>query len=772
MARRSARIPGSRLAIPAILAWTLLALLSLAVGASAAGPPFGERPQGPGAHLIDDADVISRQPQAALDGSLQALQDTTGTDLVVYLQVKPASRSAEAARADAQALLEAWTVGGPEGNGAVLMLDFDRQTQRAVAGIAAGAALADRVGQGTLDSVVADTMSGSLAEGAWLPALTQGIVALSSRLGAPAPATPGPADTPPPASTPEPGATPTPRPTPGATFDPALVPDLGPAPAPGPPWPAPLPGNRVYDHAAVLADETIVALNQAIGRIDARTGAQIVVYTQVKPSSADSPIAAEADARSLMDAWGVGRKGIDDGLVILFDLDESRCHGQVQLYAGPGYRASYLTNEDRQRIFEQDMTPHLRACDFDSAMLAAMEAIEANATAERAGALQLARQVDAATGLVVAPLVVLGLLAWAGWSWLRYGKDPESLDDPSMLMPAPPPALSPAAAAVVLDGRATRHALTTAMVDLAARGELRFREAPHGTTGRLTIDVLTPDVADARVARARREPLGDAERFALERLQGLADAGGAIDSVRLLDFGKHEDGFQDRLEQHVTSAGWYREPPERSTDRWTFRAMGVLILGVIALVIGWNLPSNGLTLLGAGLIIAAIGMAILARAMPQRTMQGALVHSWLAAYRRTLSKTLEASRSMDQVVASRAVPWLETPDQAVVWGYALGLHEAVEDVLARTVEVAGTRAGAGAYLPAWYVSSGWSGDAAGAGRAGGSSGLFSSSSLPDFAAMGAALTTIGSSPSSSGSGGGGFGGGGSGGGGGGAGGGF
>jgi hypothetical protein len=243
--------------------------------------------------------------------------------------------------------------------------------------------------------------------------------------------------------------------------------------------------------------------------------------------------------------------------------------------------------------------------------------------------------------------------------------------------------------------------------------------------------------------------------------------------VRLLDFGKHEEGFQDRLEQHVTEQGWYREPPERSTDRWTFRAAGVLVGGLVAAGLGWILPSNGLLLVGAGLIIAAIGMFILARAMPQRTMQGSMVNAWLASYRRTLARQLEQSRTMDQVIASHAVPWLDTPDQAVVWGYALGLHEEVEDVLARTVEVAGTRAGAGAYMPVWYLAAGGSDGQGGSGTFG-SSGMFSSSSLPNFGAMGAALATIGATPSSSGSGGssGGFGGGGSGGGGGGAGGGF
>ena len=54
-------------------------------------------------------------------------------------------------------------------------------------------------------------------------------------------------------------------------------------------------------------------------------------------------------------------------------LTEDPCHGQVQLYAGPGYRAAYLSNEERQRIFAEDMLPALHACDFDTALLTAME---------------------------------------------------------------------------------------------------------------------------------------------------------------------------------------------------------------------------------------------------------------------------------------------------------------------------------------------------------------------------------------------------------------
>ena len=67
----------------------------------------------------------------------------------------------------------------------------------------------------------------------------------------------------------------------------------------------------------------------------------------------------ESRARALIDQWGVGRRGFDDGLAIFFDIDPSLEHGQVQLYAAPGFEATFLTNAERQGIFDDDMVPHL-----------------------------------------------------------------------------------------------------------------------------------------------------------------------------------------------------------------------------------------------------------------------------------------------------------------------------------------------------------------------------------------------------------------------------
>lgn len=543
----------------------------------------------------------------------------------------------------------------------------------------------------------------------------------------------------------------------------------------GPPFPDPEDGRYVYDYAGVFRADTIATVQGQIEAIRERTGAEIAVYTQVVDYGITTE-EAERHAQALMDQWGVGRRGFDDGLVILFDLDPSLVHGQVQLYAGPGYRATFLSNSERQAIFDDDMLPLLREEDLDGALLIAMARINANATPEHAATLARARTINALVGLVGTPLAFALLVGWAALSWVRYGRDPYYLDDPSILMPAPPPDLTAAAGALVMDGGSSRHTLTTAMLDLASRDEIAFRpEVRRFARDRLKIEIRKPETRDPQIGLNRRKPISPAENYALERLTALADIEDGVRIVEpddLLKFGEHVSTFNERLENYVKRMGWYREAPKKSVQRW--QAIGVveLVGGVIAIGGGFALPATGLVLLGAGLIAAAIATFVIARAMPARTLQGAMIRAMLEAYKRTLQKTLAMSRSMDQVVASRAVPWLETPDQAVVWGVALGLHEEVQGVLDRTISdfQKGTAA-ATTYVPHWYGVGGWSGAGEGGGFGGVAPGVFSGSAIPDFGGMMSAIRSIGNSPSSSGSGGG-FGGGGSGGGGGGAGGGF
>jgi uncharacterized membrane protein YgcG len=543
-------------------------------------------------------------------------------------------------------------------------------------------------------------------------------------------------------------------------------------PESGPPFPEPEVDRAVYDYAGVFSAETIANAEATIDAIENRTGAEVVVYSQVVDYGISTE-EADGHAQALMDQWGVGRRGFDDGLVILFDLDPSLAHGQVILYGGPGYRAAYLDNSEKQRIFDEDMLPFLRAGDLDAALNIALEKVDENATPEHAARLQTARQIDAAAGLIGAPVILLGLIGSAMFAWLRYGRDPTYLDDPSIHMAGPPQDLTPASASFVLAGEPTRRALTTAMLDLASRGNISFREEKEMLGLKTKVGVqFDPPPGDALVqaqrARNAVRDLGPAEAVAERRLRALARGdNGYIDPTELLKFGTAVDDFNEALEKHTVKMGWFREPPSKADGRWATRGVIALVVGVIAFIGAFNLPSQGLTLIGGALVLGGGAVLLMSRWMDSVTMPGAMIRAMLAAYRRTLKKTMEMSRSMDQVVAKAGLPWLETPDQAVVWGTALGLEGEIEKVLERSLDdVKDGRAAFGSvYTPAWYGGSG------GSGIGGGGGGLFSSSAIPDFGGMMSTLGTIGNSPSSSG-GGGGFGGGGSGGGGGGSGGGF
>jgi uncharacterized membrane protein YgcG len=202
--------------------------------------------------------------------------------------------------------------------------------------------------------------------------------------------------------------------------------------------------------------------------------------------------------------------------------------------------------------------------------------------------------------------------------------------------------------------------------------------------------------------------------------------------------------------------------------------VGLGLLGAGAIWLGIWVPMSGMVMVGGALVLGGIGTILFGRAMSQRTDNGAYVDAMLTAYRRTLRKTMDQARSMSEVIEQPDIVKLaDTPDKAVVWGLALGLHDEVAALLARGLaeQRAATGSPAGAYYPIWMGSSpasAWSGasaaDLAG-GVSYGSGSIFSGSAMPDLGGMFDALGSVGSSPpsssSSSSGGGGGFSGGGS-----------
>jgi hypothetical protein len=78
--------------------------------------------------------------------------------------------------------------------------------------------------------------------------------------------------------------------------------------------------------------------------------------------------------------------------------------------------------------------------------------------------------------------------------------------------------------------------------------------------------------------------------------------------------------------------------------------------------------------------------------------------------------TLAQARSMKDVVAAKAVPWITTPDQAMAWGVAFGLDKEIEKVLSRSMVDENRLSDPDAttlllhpWQPAWYVGAPYSG---------------------------------------------------------------
>ena len=137
------------------------------------------------------------------------------------------------------------------------------------------------------------------------------------------------------------------------------------------------------------------------------------------------------------------------------------------------------------------------------------------------------------------------------------------------------------AGAFVVKGGPSRRALTAAMLDLASRGEIAFREESEllGLKKKVGIEIA-PAAADAfedaRRARNGVRPLGPAERKALRDLQTIGSGDGYIEPDELLGFGAKVPAFDKALEAEVVRNGWFREPPSKATrprsPRWSTRS--------------------------------------------------------------------------------------------------------------------------------------------------------------------------------------------------------
>lgn len=141
-----------------------------------------------------------------------------------------------------------------------------------------------------------------------------------------------------------------------------------PAPGGGADGPVAIPklAARVTDLTGTLGAGQKDALEQKLAAFEARKGAQVAVL--VLPST--QPESIEQFGIRLLDTWKIGRKGVDDGVILIVARDDRR----LRIEVGYGLEGR-LNDATAKRIISETITPRFKAGDLPGGIDAGVDAI-------------------------------------------------------------------------------------------------------------------------------------------------------------------------------------------------------------------------------------------------------------------------------------------------------------------------------------------------------------------------------------------------------------
>ncbi|WP_296225395.1 TPM domain-containing protein [Ralstonia sp. UBA689] len=164
---------------------------------------------------------------------------------------------------------------------------------------------------------------------------------------------------------------------------------------------------RVTDLTGTLSAQQRSALEQVLAEEEQQHGSQIFVL--MVPSTAPEPI--EAYGIRVAEAWKAGRKGVDDGAIILIAKDNPASLRKMRIEVGRGLEGS-LTDLQSKRILQDVMAPHFRQGDFYGGLSAGISAIQTVIAQENLPPAERAKQQQASGGIgdwlpVLFPLAII-----------------------------------------------------------------------------------------------------------------------------------------------------------------------------------------------------------------------------------------------------------------------------------------------------------------------------------------------------------------------------
>src|SRR5512136_947261 len=123
---------------------------------------------------------------------------------------------------------------------------------------------------------------------------------------------------------------------------------------------------RVTDLTGTLSAQQVVALEHTLAEFESRKGAQIALL--MLPTT--QPETIEQYAVRVEEAWKLGRKGIDDSVLLVVAKNDRRLRFEV----GYGLEGA-LPDAAAKRVIEEDITPRFRQGDFYGGIRAGLDRV-------------------------------------------------------------------------------------------------------------------------------------------------------------------------------------------------------------------------------------------------------------------------------------------------------------------------------------------------------------------------------------------------------------
>jgi uncharacterized protein len=165
--------------------------------------------------------------------------------------------------------------------------------------------------------------------------------------------------------------------------------------------------GRVVDQTGTLSSTDIAALTQKLQDFEAKKGSQIAVL--IVPTTA--PEAIEQYSIRVAEAWKIGRRKVDDGVILLVAKDDHK----LRIETGYGLEGA-LTDVAARRIIDEIITPKFRTGDFAGGISAGVDRIIAAVNGEPLPAPEPQQSFggEGRIDMLFNPLVIFGVFVVGG----------------------------------------------------------------------------------------------------------------------------------------------------------------------------------------------------------------------------------------------------------------------------------------------------------------------------------------------------------------------